>query len=239
VLFASVHVIGVGLVACGFWLALRRFFRAELLVQVLAVAIAVNLAAYTFGVQIQDIRSTREIAVVLPFGAVLAGRLLGERLVTGRLLQARPIRATAAVLGGGILAGYCAMLGFNASQPAVPAENADVTTWLAAHGLTRGLAGYWQANSMTLDGRNAIQVRAISATTKQPTAAASWEAKKAWYDPASSYANFLVTARSPDIESDPVLAWGLTAKAGRPARVYEFGRYTIAVWDKNLLAYLG
>jgi hypothetical protein len=239
VLFAGVHVSGVVLVACGFWLALRRFFRAELLVQVLTVAIAVNLAAYAFGVQVQDIRSTREIAVVLPFGAVLAGRLLGERVVTGRLLQARLVRATAAVLGGAVLAGYCAMLGFNASQPAVPAENADVTTWLAAHGLTRGLAGYWQANSMTLDSGNAIQVRAISATAQKPTTAEHWEAKKAWYDPASSYANFLVTARSPNFESDPVLTWGLTAKAGRPTRVYEFGRYTIAVWDKNLLALLG
>jgi hypothetical protein len=238
VLFASVHVIGVVLVACGFWLALRRFFRAELLVQVLTVAIAVNLAAYAFGVQVQDIRSTREIVAVLPFGAVLAGRLLAGRLTAGRLLQARPARATAAVLGGAVLAGYCAMLGFNASQPAVPAENSDVTAWLAAHGLTRGLAGYWQANSMTLDSGNAIQVRAMSATAVRPGNADRWEAKPTWYDPVSHYANFLVTARSPSFETDPVLSWGLTAKAGRPTRIYQFGRYTIAVWNKNLLPYL-
>ena len=238
VLFAGVHVIGVVLVACGFWLALRRFFRAELLVQVLTVAIAVNLAAYVFGVQVQDIRSTREIVVVLPCGAVLAGRLLAGRLTAGRLLQARPARATAGVLGGAVLASYCAMLGFNASQPAVPAENSDVTAWLAAHGLTRGLAGYWQANSMTLDSGNAIQVRAMSGTPKQPSNDDRWEAKPAWYDPVSHYASFLVTVRSPNFEIDPVLSWGLTAKAGRPARVYQFGRYTIAVWNKNLLPFL-
>jgi len=26
--------------------------------------------------------------------------------------------------------------------------------------------------------------------------------------------------------------------AGRPAHVYQYGRYTIAVWNKNLLGYL-
>jgi hypothetical protein len=27
--------------------------------------------------------------------------------------------------------------------------------------------------------------------------------------------------------------------AGKPARVYQYGRYTIYVWDKNLLLSLG
>jgi hypothetical protein len=232
VVFAVVHLIGVALVAWAFWLAVRRFFAGELLVQVLTLAIVVNLAAYMFGVQVQDLKSTREIAAVLPFGAVLAGRLLAGKLLAYR---PRPVTATAVLAG---FAGYAAMLGFNAAQPGVPADNADLTTWLAQHNLSYGLAGYWQANSVTLHSGNRIQVRAIVVNGTTLMTEAYWEAKKQWYEPASNYANFLVTANSPG-ESDPALAWRLTAMAGKPAHVYQYGRYTIYVWDKNLLLSLG
>jgi hypothetical protein len=235
VLFADVHVLGVLLVLAGFLLALRRFFTAELLVQLLAVAIVVNLAAYVFGVQAHDILGTREIAAVLPFGAVLAGRLLGGPLTKPRRTA---VTAIVASLGGAVLAGYCAMLGFNASQPAVQAQNADLTTWLAGHGLNRGLGGYWQANSITLDSGNTIQVRAVAVNSGLLTTQAYWEGRPSWYDPATAYANFLVTVNSPASEADLGMQWRLTAKAGRPAHIYQYGRYTITVWNKNVLGYL-
>lgn len=235
VLFAGVHVVGVLLVLASFVLALRRFFTAELLEQLLAVAIVVNVGAYVFGVQAHDILGTREIAAVLPFGAALAGRLLGGPLTKPRRLA---VTATAASLGGVLLAGYCAMLGFNASQPAVPAQDADLTTWLAGRGLSSGLGGYWQANSVTLGSGNTIQVRAVAVNSGQLTTQAYWEARPSWYDPATAYANFLVTVNSPASEQDLGFQWRLIAMAGRPAHVYQFGRYTIAVWNKNLLGYL-
>jgi hypothetical protein len=232
-LFAFGHLVGLALVLAGFCLAIRRFFSADLLVQVLAVAMVLNVAAYAFGVQVHDIRSTREMAAVLPAGAVLAGRLLAGRLLARRLV-ARPALA----LGGATLACYAAMLGYGASQPSVPAENADLTTWLAAHGLTRGLGGYWQASSVMLDSGNAVGVYPIVLNGNRLLGVSNWEARKQWYDPGSSYANFLVTVGNTPGEADPALAWRMTALAGKPAEVYLFGRYKITVWDKNLLAEL-
>ena len=237
VYFAAVHLAGAVLVACGFLLTVRRFFRGDLLSQVLLVAIVANLAAYTFGVAVRDLHSTREIAAVLPFAAVLAGRRLAAPLLARR--PASALAGAAPLTGAVLLAGYAAMLGFGASQASVPADNADLTTWLSAHGLSHGLAGYWQANSVTLDSGNSIQVRAVAINGGTLMSEAYWEAKKDWYEPSVSYANFLVTIDSPPGQSDTALRSHLTALAGRPAHVYEFGRYTIAVWDRNLLTALG
>ncbi len=232
--FAFAHLAGVALVAWALWLAVRRYFTAGLLVQVLVAAIVVNVAAYVFSLQAHDIHSTREIAAVLPFGAVLAGRLLAGKPLTGRPAGIGLAAVLLAVSGC-----YAAMLGCGAAQPPVPAENSDLTAWLAAHHLTSGLGGYWQANSVTLDSSDVIKVRAIEIAGNKLTAESRWDASKAWYDPAVGYADFVVTANSPGPESDQNLLWRMAAKVGWPVRVYHVGRYTIAVWNQNLLRSLG
>ncbi len=141
--------------------------------------------------------------------------------------------------GLALLTGYTAMLGFGASQPSIPADNADLTFWLAGHGLTSGLGGYWQASGVTVDSGNSITVRPVVVNENRLMPEAYWEAKQEWFEPSSNYANFLVTANAPPGESDSALEWHLAALAGRPAHVYEFGRNTIAVWDRKLLTALG
>ena len=49
----------------------------------MAAAIVVNLAAYTFSATISGVDSARELAPVLPLGAVLAARLTAQRLERG------------------------------------------------------------------------------------------------------------------------------------------------------------
>ena len=133
VVFAVVHLAGFAIAGWGFCMAVRRFFRADALVEAVCVAaIVINVAAYLVGVQAVNIASTREIAPVLPLGAVLAGRLLGERLLAPRLV---PVAAA-------VLAGYAAMLGYAAAQPAPAPQYADLTSWLRAHHLTSGVSGY-------------------------------------------------------------------------------------------------
>ena len=75
----------------------------------LATGIVINLAAYILSVRPVTWFDTREILVVLPFGAVLAGRLLAEPLARARLV---PVLA-------GVLAGYVLALGYGAAQPSV------------------------------------------------------------------------------------------------------------------------
>jgi hypothetical protein len=259
-IFAALHLVGVVLAALAFCLAVRRFLRGDLLVQVLTAAIVVNVAAYAFSTQPQNIKNTREIAALLPFGAALAGRLLAGRLLAAR--EAREARksgetdqagqATAPSLragsrrtrvprpvtwlAGAMLACYAVMLGVNAVQPQVPAQPATLADWLAAHNLTRGLGGYWQANSVTLDSSNAVQVRAIVINEGQLTAQDYWEAEQAWYDPATVYANFVVDIPTRCGPADPgELISAMAAKAGKPSRLYCVGTYAVAVWNRNLL----
>jgi hypothetical protein len=227
-IFAVVHLIGLALVAWAFLLAVWRFFAAELVVQVLTTGIVINLAAYLFTVQAQDITRTREIAAVLPFGAVLAGRLLAGRLLAARLAPAM----------GVVLAVYAGMLVSNAVQPPIQAPHSKLAAWLAAHHLTRGVAGYWQADSVTLYSRDGVQVRAVTMNGGKLTGEAYWDAKKAWYDPATQYADFLVSVGPASRWQDQLLVREMKAEAGRPIQVYQAGPYTIAVWHKNLLASL-
>ena len=222
-LFAVFHLIGLGLVIWALGRTVRRFAAADLLAQVLTVAIAVNLAAYLFTVQAQNITTTREIAAVLPFGAVLAGRQLAGPLLAARL---------APVLVGA-LAVYGGMLASNAVQPPRPVPAEDLTVWLAEHNLTQGLAGYWQASSLTLDSRDTVQVRAVAVNRGVLASQDYWEASRAWYDPARHYADFIVS-----MGADQTPIRQMVARAGRPAHVYRFGPYTIAVWHRNLLTRL-
>jgi hypothetical protein len=231
--FALLHLAGLALAAAGFCLAVRRFWTAELLTQVLAVAIVVNIAAYVFSVVPQNITDTREIAPVLPFGAVLAGRLLASSL-------ARPGRAAAiaSTAGAGLLAAYAAMLGFNASQPPIGQPLTTLAAWLSAHHLTRGLGGYWQANSVTLISGDAVQVRAIDLANGKLIAGSYWDADRTWYDPATHYADFIVD-QPPGPGNPGPLIRRMEAEAGQPERLYFEGGFAIAVWKLNLLTRLG
>jgi hypothetical protein len=225
--FAAVHLIGLALAACALCLALRRYLSADLVVQVLVAAIAANLAAYLFGLQAQDITNTREIAAVLPFGAALAGRMLGRPLLRPRWPAAMAV----------VLAVYAGMLVFDAVQPPVPAADADLASWLAAHDLTRGLAGYWQAGSVTVDSANRVQVRAIADGPAGLTGETWWEATKSWYTPGNQ-ANFLISIGSAVQWRDQTLIKQMVSLAGRPSAVYQAGRYTVAVWPGNLMTKL-
>jgi hypothetical protein len=239
VAFAVLHLAGVVLAAWAVCLAALRFFRArELLVPALAVAIVVNLAAFVLTAQ--TLAATREIAAVLPLGAVLAGRLLAGRLLvprpaagTGKALRG-PLRAVLAV----VAAGYLAALGYGAAQPAVPAMNEPLATWLAGHGYTRGLAGYWQAGSTTLDAGARVSLSSVGPGRGGRVVPGHWETSTLLYDPSRQYADFVVVKDS-GTYSTRWLRAAAERTFGPPQHTYVVGPYTIMTWPGNLLARLG
>jgi hypothetical protein len=97
--FAVLHLAGLALAVAGVAVALGRFLRprgpADLVDSVLAVAIVANLASYVLSIEPGTVAGTgydaREIAAVLPLGAVLAGRVFGPKLAAS-LRLARPLR---------------------------------------------------------------------------------------------------------------------------------------------------
>jgi hypothetical protein len=225
---AAAHLVGLALAAWALGRALRRFFRCDdLLVQVLALGILADLAAFAFSSLPRTIWDTRQISIVLPFGAVLAGRLLA-----GDLLRARLVPALAVVL-----ACYTAALGFDAAQPDIPAHDQSLADWLVAHHFTYGLSNYFEGNITTLDSGGRVRLVAVSwgADKSVPRA---YQSEASWYDPQLHYANFVVNTGADQPQA--IIPSGDLLKAfGRPAKVYQYGPYTIMVWNKNLLADLG
>jgi hypothetical protein len=177
--------------------------------------------------------NAREFAVVLPFGAVLAGRTLAVSLRDSMRRRARP--ALLAGVAGALLAGYGASLGWAAAQPSVPAMNARLVTFLSAHHLTSGIGGYWQSSVVTVGSDGAVTIRAVQPGTLRPYL---WEAKGSWYDAGPNHANFLVTSSAPGFFNHWQPNRGALAALGVPARTYHVGPYTVYVWNKNLLAEL-
>ena len=222
---AMLHLVGLGLAAWGLCAALRRLGRQDLVVQLLASGIVLSLAAYLFGQLPSSFYTTREFAAVLPFAAVLAGRLLAGRLRRGRLLPALAI----------VLLGYAASLGRVVAEPPVQPANQHLADWLAVHRLDYGLAGYWVANSVTLDSSGRIGLRSvvISGATIAP---ASWETQSAWYSAKAHTANFIVLVPPAPGQSSYPWITNVRTAFGQPARIYYLGTDTVLVWNKNLLA---
>jgi hypothetical protein len=134
-----------------------------------------------------------------------------------------------------LTAGYLAALGFGAAQGPAPAGNEPLAGWLAAHGLTRGLASYWQANSTTVASSGHVVISAVVPDVSGRLVPYLWESDLASYDPARHYANFVVT--------DGPGSWtGMQLSVqhtfGQPARTYHVDGFTIQVWNTNVLAKL-
>ena len=192
-------------------IARRFFFRdADFVSQLLLAGIVANLAAYIPSTLADATAlNVREIAPVLPFAAVLAGRMLGDRLVTGplatirlpRVRQAAPrhrahslrVRLIAAPLV--VLFGwYCFGLFQQADTPAAPDPLTNVAAFLEKYHLTYGLGGYWEASVLTVETGGAVTVRAVTPACLQPY---QWESKQDWYDPTKHAANFILLSEVP------------------------------------------
>jgi len=220
------HLVGVIVIGIGVLIAVRRFARDLGFVdQILVIAVAINLASYVLSIQATSIMTTREIAVVLPLSAVLAGRMLADRVLAIRCAPALLLL---------VLAGYLAGLGYELAQPSVPAQNYQLASWLAAHHLSSGLSGYWEANVVTLASGDRIHVRAMTADGPR-LLRYEWNTDAAWYDPRSQTANFVVFG--PPILGNPGFSdrAAVLAAFGRPAQTYHVGAYQVLVWNKNLL----
>jgi hypothetical protein len=240
VALAVVHLAGVALAVWGFFRAFRHFFDpGDLVSPVLATAITINIAAYSVSIVSARVWDAREILAVLPFGAVLAGRMVAGSLA-GVPRRLKPALACAFAC---VLACYLAGLGYGAAQSPVPDSEQAVIPWLEAHHLTSGLGTYVEANLLTLDSGGRVAIREV-AWRSGGDAPRFFETKASWYDPRHSYANFILTnsAEHWGMDGGPNRLIGLIPRsavaalhAGPPAHVYHYKTFTIMVWNHNLL----
>jgi hypothetical protein len=225
---AFAHFAGVALAAAGFALGLAGLVRgADRVTQILTAGIGTTLVAVTFGTVTAPVSGAHEMATVLPYGAVLAGRTVGPWLA-GRRVRA----VTLGPLLGVVLACYLSVLGYNASRPALAADTQGLADWLVAHHLTSGLGKYWLANSTTLSSAGRVRVASVWTDDGR---AYPWMTKPGWYDPAVSYANFVIASPSPGGNDNAFPEKLVRAAFGPPAREYPYGIDVIMVWNRNIL----
>jgi hypothetical protein len=241
---AAVHLVGVALAAWGFFRAFRHFYDpGDLVSPVLATAIVVNVVAYVLSVIPVGVFDTREILAVLPFGAVLAGRMVpGQLAGVPRRLKPALAGASAAVL-----ACYAAALGYGAAQPSVPDSMQAIIPWLEAHHLTHGLGTYAESNLTTMDSGGRVEIRDV-AWHSDGDLPRHFETKSSWDDPRHSFANFILTNSADHwgMDGGPNRLVSMIPRtaiaalhAGPPAHVYHYKTFTIMVWNHNLLENLG
>ena len=144
----------------------------------------------------------REIAPVLPFGAALAGRMLGDRLLAlGPMIRvrlpriSRPLGLRLIVIPLVLLFGWYSFGLFQqADTPAAANPLTGLEKFLEANNLSYGLGGYWEASVITVDTDGAVTIRAVSPSCMQPY---EWENKLDWYLPSKHVANFVLLSNQP------------------------------------------
>jgi hypothetical protein len=212
----------------GFAKVVARWTTASRAEQLLCVAVVVNIAAYVVSTM-PSVFSSREVAAVLPCGAVLAARAC----VPARIAGAR--RARVAVASAAVAA--LLPLAAGVTLPTVTPPAVPLAAWLKAHHLTYGLGGYWDASVVTLQSANQVQVRPVVRRVNQ-VAAYYWEARPDWYDPSRHDATFVIIDLA--VGSD-TLTRGIAERwFGRPAAVYQVpaAGAQILVYRTNLLGRL-
>jgi hypothetical protein len=221
---AVIHFIGLGIAVWGLSRGIRQIKNGESIIDgALSIAVVVNLLAYMCSNLPHTQWDTREIAVTLPYGAVLAGRLLPGTLAKRAM---RPGLITWAAC-------YLFALIFALTYPGRPANDQDLATWLSQHHLTCGLGSYADGNATALDSGGRIQLRAPTWTSRGVYPGA-YESKNAWFSPGTCDATFVVSTEQygESFYVPPAMA----IKAfGKPRATYRYAAYTIMTWPGNLL----
>jgi hypothetical protein len=222
----GIHLVAAVLVLAAIVMGLRRFFRGDdLVAPLLATAIVVNIAAFAVIFQVTN-PATREMAPVFAMGAALAGRLLGGPLLRNRL-ELLLIPGLAAAL---LAAAPPVLL----AKPA-PSHEGRLAAFLERQHLSQGLAGYWHANTVTLDSGGRVTMRSVRDLSKPGLVPSDWELDRALMNSHAYYANFLVATAPPSEGTWNVTEQEAIAKFGKPYRAYRFDHYVVMVWQENLL----
>ena len=264
----ALHLVSVVLVAGGAALAARSLLTGrDLVAQLLLAGVTVNLAVFIVSTNVGGLPTMREVDVVLPLGAALAGRQLGPRIadaLTARSRSSRTSEPTAAAQTAGpssraawlsrpaalgllavlglVGAGYAAGLAQAISTPVAVSSEQRLAAWLESRHLNSGLADFWRSNAVTLFSQGAVRVRLVGVGyRRQPQVLVRGvrESYAGWYAPRANTADFVVLAPYTAQYAGFTDLAAVTATFGQPTRTYQYDGYTILVWPHaNLLTAL-
>lgn len=173
----------------------------------------------------------RYLVAPLVYGAILAGRRVGDLVHLAPRIVGPVATALLVVVGGLYLATSVSVL----QGPGRSTETADVAYWLAEHGLSEGYAQYWSASILTVQSRGRSRVRPVIATAGK-LRRNDYYASAQWFRAQAAPATFVVVSGD---QLDGVGEEVASATFGPAIAVADVGRYRIMVWDHDLRPDLG
>ncbi len=265
-LLAFLHLASVLVVLWALAWVATRFFRVSLVDQVLAAGIVLNVVLYMLTNASDE--AAHEVAIIVPFGAALAARLL--------IRVTRPAAAAAARAAGDEIAQepdagqrtasrkaarehwravarrQARRVGFAAGILVLAGYTAGFGYELAqpsAPPANTGLASWLVAHHLSYGLSGYWTSGSVTVDSGQRVKVRAlmqytlqddlWMSNKSWYDPKLHYANFVVLDSAPGNFSYWEPIELIQKNFGKPAKIYHTGPYTIMVWHhKNLLKYI-
>jgi hypothetical protein len=202
--------------------------REDFVGDVLWISMGLVLAAFLVSANEKDRGTLRYMVPFVLCGAVLTGRVIGER---GRL--------------GGVLAGalgvlaasYAVTVAWELRKPPADDPAMMLAGWLERHGLRHGYGPYWDASIVTVCGGGRVAVRPVRGRELKRGLLVvepfRWMSDEEWYIAAP--ANFVVYRPDPGpkyhfrINDQNCEGW-----FGRPSARYTVGPYVVLVWEHDL-----
>jgi hypothetical protein len=262
--FAYLHLIGLAVALIGLLIALWSWPRADRVTRTLIIALFAVFAAGAVSPLMQPISGTHEIAIILPLGACLAGRVIGPWLASGRraevdgpaadgLAADRPAadaQVASARAGRGRLgrrkptarvAAACVLAAVGIGYLCNLGYNAAQPS---RPSVNQALADFLVAHHLTsgLGGYWDADVTSLGSGGKVTIAPLvdglkygyPWESKASWFDPRVSSANFVI-AHVQNLGGGYIPVTLAKERFGKPAREYFLGKTVVLVYDRNLL----
>jgi hypothetical protein len=220
--------------------AWHRATRAE---QVIVAVIIINLGLYLVS-RAPTPDGAREIAAVLPCGSVLAARALVPGQLTRRVLTRAAVGACGLIALFPLAVAAARPHAGPATGPAPydsgNAQTAPLTAWLERHGVTYGVADYWDSSIITLQSGGRIAIRTVDLGPKPDGAGLhayvrGWETNALWYDPALHDARWAIA----EVQHSRYSVHTYENLFGKPEAMYRVGSWVVLKYRANLLSEIG
>lgn len=209
---------------------LVRWHRADPCEQLVLLGVVFNLVGFVLTPN-ANLGSPYDLCFALSGGAVLAARLVTPRVAERLTGPGTGVARTRWAIPFVALTTCSLILALSLQPQATVVPR--LASFLQDHNLTYGLAAYDDASSITLQSRDAVQVRAVVPT---PSAfdAYQWETKLSWFDKTRHTATFFIADQSPGAPLGITVAI-VEARYGRPEQLYAVDDREILVYRQNLL----